>query len=45
MGCGGSKEEGEQEVPIAFNPKDIYFDRTGNLRYGGRIIVSIKSSC
>ncbi|CAE7699455.1 unnamed protein product, partial [Symbiodinium microadriaticum] len=34
MGCGSSKDEGKQEVPIAYDPKDIYFDRTGNLRYG-----------
>ena len=34
MGCGSSQEEGVNEVPIAYDPKDIYYDRTGNLRYG-----------
>mmetsp|Transcript_19981 Transcript_19981/g.28704 ORF Transcript_19981/g.28704 Transcript_19981/m.28704 type:complete len:306 (-) Transcript_19981:233-1150(-) len=34
MGCSSSSEGEEVTIPPAYDPKDIYYDRYGNLRYG-----------
>jgi hypothetical protein len=34
MGICASQEENENEIQTSFDPKNIYYDHTGNLRFG-----------